>query len=366
MADEIRATQRNRLMGLIADALQSANDYASRPDATMPGGVANPPLNMLSQLIGVPALATTANRLSYGEPLTNAGMANVPFLKPETADAAMALAAAAPAVARGALRASDAAVRGITGNPQATAQGVIDYAQSMAPALNPATVWHGSPHKFDAFDASKIGTGEGAQAYGHGLYLADIPAVANEYARMNLTGPGQVAHVAGKGGADSAMQALKTVYPGMPQAWYESALAKASDAGNLYKVDLPDEMIARMLDWDKPLSQQAPGVADAVRQAIKPGYVNGRYIDPFSSGRVGKALMDDLSMLAQKNAPGMMMPEKAMQATGVPGIRYLDGGSRGAGAGTSNYVIFAGEEPALTILERNGQPVNLLQRMGNK
>ena len=31
-----------------------------------------------------------------------------------------------------------------------------------------ANVFHGSPHKFDAFDASKIGTGEGAQAYGHG------------------------------------------------------------------------------------------------------------------------------------------------------------------------------------------------------
>ena len=32
-----------------------------------------------------------------------------------------------------------------------------------------AIVYHGSPHQFDAFDSSKIGTGEGAQAYGHGL-----------------------------------------------------------------------------------------------------------------------------------------------------------------------------------------------------
>jgi hypothetical protein len=44
-----------------------------------------------------------------------------------------------------------------------------------------ATVFHGSPHKFDRFDSSKIGTGEGAQAYGHGLYLADSPAVAGGY-----------------------------------------------------------------------------------------------------------------------------------------------------------------------------------------
>ena len=45
-----------------------------------------------------------------------------------------------------------------------------------------ATVWHGSPHKFDAFDASKIGTGEGAQMYGHGIYAAENPAVAKQYA----------------------------------------------------------------------------------------------------------------------------------------------------------------------------------------
>jgi len=28
--------------------------------------------------------------------------------------------------------------------------------------------YHGSPHDFERFDASKIGTGEGAQAYWHG------------------------------------------------------------------------------------------------------------------------------------------------------------------------------------------------------
>jgi hypothetical protein len=48
-------------------------------------------------------------------------------------------------------------------------------------AMSAATVWHGSPHKFDKFDSSKIGTGEGAQAYGHGLYLAESPDVAKSY-----------------------------------------------------------------------------------------------------------------------------------------------------------------------------------------
>src|SRR5262245_55132228 len=33
---------------------------------------------------------------------------------------------------------------------------------------NPIRAYHGSPHDFERFDASKIGTGEGAQSYGHG------------------------------------------------------------------------------------------------------------------------------------------------------------------------------------------------------
>jgi len=42
---------------------------------------------------------------------------------------------------------------------------------------------------------------------------------------------------------------------------------------------------------------------------------------------------------------------------GIPGIRYLDADSRAAGKGTSNFVVFPGEEDALTILERNQQPI---------
>jgi N12 class adenine-specific DNA methylase len=42
--------------------------------------------------------------------------------------------------------------------------------------------WHGSPYKFDRFDSSKIGTGEGNQAFGHGLYFTDKEAIAEHYA----------------------------------------------------------------------------------------------------------------------------------------------------------------------------------------
>ncbi len=41
--------------------------------------------------------------------------------------------------------------------------------------------YHGSPHDFDEFDSSKIGTGEGHQVFGYGHYFADMQAVAKEY-----------------------------------------------------------------------------------------------------------------------------------------------------------------------------------------
>src|SRR5574337_1148900 len=52
-------------------------------------------------------------------------------------------------------------------------------------AMVPA--WHGSPHDFDRFSLDKIGTGEGAQAYGHGLYFAGAKEVAEWY-KHNLSG----------------------------------------------------------------------------------------------------------------------------------------------------------------------------------
>ena len=359
--DQMRASPRNRLAAL-ADALTAANEYANRPDKTMPGGLANPPLSMLSGLLGLPSLATTAQRASYGEPLTNAGKANVPFLKPETADALM-MAPLSPRTALGAV--------GLAG-------GMADTG-----AMRAATVWHGSPHMFDKFDASKIGTGEGAQAYGRGVYVAQEKAVADEYAGKLSTpiiefGGRQLENL-GLTGQDKALaewakRSIDTMsYGGRPaevnrlNSFFEREhpeLAKKfgkidyGDSGSLYKIDLPDEHIAKMLDWDKPLSQQAPEVASAVAKAFPGTYVNGQFVDPANSQLTGRALLDQLAAIANKRgAPGMRAAEPALKAAGIPGIRYLDGGSRTAGQGSSNFVVFPGNENILKILSRNGQSV---------
>ena len=90
--DELKAPPRNPLFGSIADLVNGAADYADRPDPALPGGKANPSLALLAHLLSLRSLGITADRKSYGEPLTNFGKANVPLLKPETADvASMAL-----------------------------------------------------------------------------------------------------------------------------------------------------------------------------------------------------------------------------------------------------------------------------------
>ena len=50
--------------------------------------------------------------------------------------------------------------------------------------LNQVEAYHGSPHVFDKFTISKIGTGEGIQAFGHGLYFTDLKDIANNYAKV--------------------------------------------------------------------------------------------------------------------------------------------------------------------------------------
>ncbi len=223
------------------------------------------------------------------------------------------------------------------------AQGLLQAERNLAAprTLNPQTgaiLWHGSPHKFDAFDSSKIGTGEGAQAYGHGLYLAESDKVAGEYANMFAKSPASPAQLlklrdaAPKGGAE----------------WSHYDDLVKNGQGSLYKVDLPDEHIAKMLDWDKPLSEQ-PHIIDALKNTdiLKNTAKEGGWYGDWLKEAKGAALVRKADV----------NEAEALRQAGIPGIRYLDGGSRGTGAGTSNYVVFPGNEGLLSILERNGQPI---------
>jgi hypothetical protein len=271
--------------------------------------------------------------------------------------------------------ASGAAVAGmgLLGN-QAGGQLPRGYARDQSGAI----VWHGSPHKFDKFDSSKIGTGEGAQAYGHGLYVADNPTVARGYqeklsdARYLLDGkpvagnapPVIVATEIKSRGVDGARayfrQEAERAATNAAQSGSKKMAAIADNfrvwesmiddvarqkfaieqGGHLYKVDLPDEQIAKMLDWDKPWSQQPEAVRKAIDTSALEKFYNTKDL---SASQV-------MFHLNQGRAPADSA--EYLRSLGIPGIRYLDGGSRTAGAGSSNYVVFPGNEGLLKILGR--------------
>jgi len=48
------------------------------------------------------------------------------------------------------------------------------------------TAYHGTPHDFDKFSTDKIGTGEGSQSFGWGLYFTSKEDIAKNYAKMNI------------------------------------------------------------------------------------------------------------------------------------------------------------------------------------
>jgi len=201
--------------------------------------------------------------------------------------------------------------------------------------------WHGSPYRgIEKFDMEKIGTGEGAQAYGHGFYFADNPEVAKLY-RANRAYVGKVMSGQPSGetfGADWIAQnaideagtaeaaiaelervrranaPLRNLGQAKANAEVDAALEKirsgaVAPRGALYKTRLdvtPDEL----LDWDNPLAQQPQRVRDAIR---------GTPLEP--SGADASLTMGERykRVMNQEGDFGQYLRER-----GVPGLRYLD------------------------------------------
>ena len=255
------------------------------------------------------------------------------------------------------------------------ARGLENYMVKTGGIL-PMDTWHGTPHRFPPtaknplgeFDAAKIGTGEGAQAYGHGLYLAENPGVATDYAKTlgpktALSNPEYVAaqtrlakfeDAVSKRYKQDALSPMEDIafysekYPKRVinaadkiQTAEQAAYEKASK-GNLYKVDLPDEQIAKMLDYDKPLSQQPKSVQAALSKYDADMYhPSGADYDPNETGQqIINRLAGTLAVRTPSPLSGQDLASQWLNNNGIPGIRYLDQGSRAGGAGTSNFVVF--------------------------
>jgi len=284
-------------------------------------------------------------------------------------------------------------------------------------------VWHGSPHLFQPttknllgeFDPKKIGTGEGNQAFGYGHYLAEKPGTSKTYKRMEseykrmtqgFEPKVEYAYDLMSKGLDDAKVLDNFAYKYGSQFSFDDAMKAIKEArehinaGYLYKVNLPDEHISKMLDWDKPLSQQpevikalkgtdyevglsqkeAEKIADARLRdeaqewADETGgdpidYFNNvdweKYVDNIrkESGNIDSNItgreLHSIIMRDEGYRPELFDPEnyqiptsETLRSYGIPGIRYLDAASRGTGEGTRNFVVFPGNEHMINIVGR--------------
>lgn len=179
----------------------------------------------------------------------------------------------------------------------------------------PLTLWHGTPHQGiekTGFKLNKIGTGEGMQAYGWGIYFANQKERAESYRK----------------------------------------------GGQLYQVKIPEDI--DLLDWDKPLSEQPTKVREAVERIIAsaPSYLRWITDSIDTTAHHGGGIYVSLAILADEmyfdDDPNhrtqiggdARAASELLRQHGSPGLRYLDGSSRGRGQGSHNYVIW--DEALLT------------------
>ncbi len=246
--------------------------------------------------------------------------------------------------------------------------------------------YHGSPHHIKPnaegvtkFDHSKMGSGEGAQAYGWGTYIAENPDVAKQY-QFGVPRNGDSFTQAIKNGfsyeGNNYILSSEPSSPGMVKLipkkngakinrdeFYDivSEWSNSSESRHMYEVDLPDEKIAQMLDWDAPLSEQPPKAQKAGKKAIS---LLKKYYKENNPGKLREFNQDvSAGKIRGMGLYGMLKPvlggEKQVsefyKELGIPGIKYLDGGSRSAGQGTRNFVVF--DENDMSILTRNGEKI---------
>jgi hypothetical protein len=265
---------------------------------------------------------------------------------------------------------------------------------AIARLLTGIKAFHSSPHDFERFDLSKIGTGEGAQAYGHGLYFAESPAVSgqggqywNQFSRR-FEGPEKEAASylkAQQFDRQKAIEALRTEladeagknYPDFArrQETLRMLESGAPVGPRTYEVNIKADP-AQMLDWDKPLSQQPQAARDVLRLPPQAARLNDTmlakgYPEMTGGNAYGEVMAGALASPGGRNAKAWLSGQ--LNEAGIPGIKYLDEGSRTLAARannprnanwaaddaafratppTSNYVVF---DPAnIDILKKYG------------
>jgi hypothetical protein len=250
-------------------------------------------------------------------------------------------------------------------------------APSGAIGAGPIRAYHGSPYDFERFDINQIGTGEGAAAYGHGLYFAENPATARYY--RNALAPtdvsirlpekqgvmpitfetanpyqksalGEIAESNGTfEGALSGIKEKMTRYrtdssdylllqhlADQIKDWQKiGAVPDVKNIGHMYEVNIRADP-EQFLNWDAPIGRQSADVQRALRE--------GWFADPTeahatqSPSAMYAATQNELINKAWREAgqpprtfDAPAAASAALREAGIPGIRYLDQGSRNPG-----------------------------------
>jgi len=246
--------------------------------------------------------------------------------------------------------------------------------------------FHGSPHEFapepgaplGRFRDEAIGTGEGAQAFGYGHYVAESPGVASTYKGSRDIGTNDVTTYNGqpihdkrgiieKGAQDAGlstewqedaisafhhslgdMDIAQTEFGLHGQAvdWLEKnkdklSFVKGKDSEpSLYNVVVrPDKH--ELLDWDKPFREMEPDLQDKLVK-IYEGFGPGNIL---SNKSTGEEIYRDIARrmgTTQTHAPQVgggyqvtsaneAAASAALHEAGIPGIKFLDQQSRKGG-----------------------------------
>ena len=225
----------------------------------------------------------------------------------------------------------------------------------MQPGSLGITAWHGSPFKFDKFDLSKVGTGAGNEYYGRGVYFTESPELAKSYAM-----PDSLENMF----ADKVAKDLKSAFNDGGIKKVNDYIKKnnlqdsASDIkkyfdSSVYKVDIPDKLLPKMLDFEKPLYKQSDEVKKlafdyypALKNRLE--FVGGE--GPFAlSGSDLFNVMQRYEPKSNQKTTGISSDKisNIMLEKGIPGSKYFDSGD-----GAQNYVVF--DPNTIKILERNG------------
>lgn len=160
------------------------------------------------------------------------------------------------------------------------------------------SAWHGSPHVFERFDLGAIGTGEGAQAHGWGLYFAKNKEVAKSYRERlsdtlveydgedinklldSLIRKGDygkaalieevVANGVDRLNSDAEQFIEDEIFSQEDYKWFKKNIeSKIKASGSLFEVDVPEDDV--LLDEDLSFDEQPEKVKEAIHNILGEG-----------------------------------------------------------------------------------------------